>query len=99
MLGEREIYGGGCVFFSDIENPRCRYFQEAVLPLHKELRGIFSSETLAIQVRDDRKRIIRKKCERPGCGEHGQPVTRGTPPGLPTDFHIALGVLRGICSF
>jgi len=53
MPGEREIYGGDCVFFSDIENPRCRYFQEAVLPLNKELRGIFSSETLAIQIRDD----------------------------------------------
>ncbi len=60
---------GVCVFFSDIETPRCQCFQEAVLPLDKELKGLFSPETLALQRRDDRKRMIRKRCERPGCQE------------------------------
>jgi hypothetical protein len=55
---------GVCVFFSDIEAPRCRYFQESVLPGDKELRGIFSPETLALQIREDRKRMTPKKCER-----------------------------------
>ncbi len=54
---------GVCVFFADIENPRCRYFQESVLPLDKELKGLFSPENLALQIRDDRKRMIRKRCE------------------------------------
>jgi hypothetical protein len=61
---------GVCVFFSDLEDPRCRYFQGAVvLPLDKELKGIFSPESLALQIRDDRKRMIRRQCERSGCQE------------------------------
>jgi hypothetical protein len=60
---------GVCVFSSDIEAPKCRYFQESVLPWDKELRGIFSPETLALQIRDVRKKMIRKKCERPECRE------------------------------
>jgi hypothetical protein len=59
--------GGVCVFFSDLEEPRCRYFEEAVLPLDKELKGLFSSETLALQIRQGRKRRAWKTCERPGC--------------------------------
>jgi hypothetical protein len=61
--------GGVCVFFSDIENPRCRYFQEAVLPLDKDLKAVFSSEVLNLQIQESRKRMIRKKCERPGCDQ------------------------------
>ena len=61
--------GGVCVFFSDVENPRCRYFQGAVLPLDKELKGLFSPENLALQLRDYRRGMIRKGCERPGCQE------------------------------
>lgn len=61
--------GGVCDFFSDIENPRCRYFEVAVLPLGKELKGIFSPESMSLQIRDDRRRMIAKKCERPGCDQ------------------------------
>lgn len=61
--------GGVCAFFADIENPRCRYFEVAVLPLDKELKGIFSSETLARQIQEGRRRLIAKKCERPGCDQ------------------------------
>ena len=60
---------GACVFFSDLENPKCRYFEEAVLPLDKDLKGIFSGELLALQIQEGRKRMIRKKCKRLGCSE------------------------------
>jgi hypothetical protein len=56
--------GGVCVFFSDVENPRCRYFQEAVLPLDKELKAVFSSEVLNLQIQEGQRKMIRKKCER-----------------------------------
>jgi 16S rRNA U516 pseudouridylate synthase RsuA-like enzyme len=35
--------------------------------LDKELRGVFSPESLAPQIREGRKGTIRKKCERSGC--------------------------------
>ncbi len=59
--------GGVCVFFSEIPNPGCRYFQEVVLPLDKELKAVFSSEMLNLQIQEGQRRVIRKKCERPGC--------------------------------
>jgi hypothetical protein len=55
--------GGVCVFFSDVENPGCRYFQEAVLPLDKELKAVFSSEVLNRQIQEGQRTMIRKKCE------------------------------------
>jgi hypothetical protein len=60
---------GVCVFFSDLEAPRCRYFEEVVLPLDKDLKAIFSGELLNLEIRDGRKRMIRRQCERPGCPE------------------------------
>ncbi|MGD0624256.1 MAG: hypothetical protein ABSB32_05995 [Thermodesulfobacteriota bacterium] len=60
---------GVCVFFSDLEAPRCRYFEESILPLDKDLRGVFSGELLNQEIREGQKRMIRKKCERPGCPE------------------------------
>ena len=53
---------GACVFFSDLENPKCRYFEEAVLPLDEELKGIFSNEALALGIRTGQKKALRKKC-------------------------------------
>ena len=58
---------GACVFFSNSEGPRCRYFEEAVLPLDKDLRAFFSREVLKLEMQNVRKRMIRKKCER--CSE------------------------------
>ena len=55
---------GACVFFSDLEAPRCRYFEEVILPLDKELKEIFCSQTLAREIQAGRGRMIRKKCER-----------------------------------
>lgn len=56
---------GQCIFFTEgIENPRCQYFEQAVLPLDKELKAIFSSELLNLEIQEGRKRLIRKKCER-----------------------------------
>lgn len=60
---------GVCVFFSDLEAPRCRYFEEAVLPLSKDLKAIFSGELLNLEIREGQKRLVRKRCERPGCPE------------------------------
>jgi len=63
-LAREKSNAGVCVFFSDLEKPQCRYFQETVLPLDKELKGIFSNETLTLEIRDGRKRMSRQKCER-----------------------------------
>ena len=61
---------GACVFFcTDLDAPRCRYFEEAILPLDKALRGVFSGELLNQEIRAGRERMIRKNCERPGCPE------------------------------
>jgi len=57
--------GGVCLFFSpDIDNPRCRYFEEAVLPLNKDLKSVFSREVLSLEIQESQKRAVRKKCER-----------------------------------
>lgn len=55
---------GICLFFSNSEGPKCRYFEEAVLPLDKDLKAIFSSEVLNQEMQNGQKRMIRKKCER-----------------------------------
>ena len=60
----KERSNGVCVFFSDLENPQCRYFQETVLPIDKELKAIFSSEVLSLEIQDGRKKMIRRKCVR-----------------------------------
>lgn len=53
---------GICLFFSNSEGPKCRYFEEVVLPLDKDLKAIFSSEILTMEIQDGRKRMIQKKC-------------------------------------
>ena len=63
-LVEEKIKGGVCVFFSEVKSPRCLWFEETVLPLDKNLKAVFSSELLALQVQDSWKRAIRKKCDR-----------------------------------
>lgn len=55
---------GGCIFFSDLDNPKCRYFKKAVLPLDKDLKAIFSREVLNLGIQDGQKRMIRKTCAR-----------------------------------
>jgi len=60
---------GVCVFFSELEAPRCGYFEQSVLLLNKDLKAVFSGELLNQEIRKERKRRIRKKCERPGCPE------------------------------
>lgn len=60
--------GGLCVFFTEgIENPRCQYFEQAVLPLDRDLKAIFSSELLNLEIREGQKRMVRKRCGWPGC--------------------------------
>lgn len=33
-----------CVYFSDVENPQCYYFEECVLPLDKELEIVYYAQ-------------------------------------------------------
>jgi hypothetical protein len=55
---------GVCVFFSDLESPRCRYFEEAVLPVDKDLKAVFSSEVLNQEIKNAQKRMVRRQCQR-----------------------------------
>ena len=55
---------GVCVFFSDLESPRCQYFERSILALDQGLKTIFSSEVLHQEMQNGQKRMIRKKCDR-----------------------------------
>jgi hypothetical protein len=62
---KEKFNSGICVFFSlDLDYSRCRYFEGAVLPLDEDLKAIFSSEVLNLEIQESQKRAIRKKCER-----------------------------------